>query len=63
MPGIVGPLVTSVADNRPKQTFIPKTYRKKSGGSVTYGDKYKDSNSIGDKNTNKKKQGIKFVPP
>ncbi len=51
MPGIVGPLVTSVADNRPKQTFIPRL-----------GSKQKRTYSIGDKNKEIKKQGTKFIP-
>jgi len=52
MPGIVGEPMMLPPDKRPKPTFIPRL-----------GSKSKDSNSIGDKNTNKKKQGIKFVPP
>jgi len=52
MPGIVGEPMMLPPDKRPKPIFIPRL-----------GSKSKDSNSIGDKNTNNKKQGIKFVPP
>ena len=72
MPGIVGPLLTSVADNRPKQTFIPhrdpRSKLVKPQKAIHppvvkgLGSKQKRTYSIGDKNKEIKKQGTKFIP-